>query len=265
MLRTRVIYAVLLLALVAVPAVLGGAPFFLLIAVVGGLATWEHTNLLRQGGYHPLLPLSILVTLLFVARSFWQGVVPLDLVITGAVAGSLLVTLWHRQPQPVTDWALSLAGALYLGLLLGNVVLLRNLDRGLTWLVTGAGAVFAADIGAYFTGRALGRHPWWPRHSPKKTWEGYGAGVVAATLAALGLGVWLVGLKPVEALALGLLIGLVAPLGDLAESMLKRQVGAKDSSQLIPGHGGVLDRIDSLLIALPMVYFWATLLPRWPV
>lgn len=264
MLRTRVISAVVLLALVAVPTVLGGAPFFLLIAVAGGLAAWEYVTLLRQGGYRPLLPVSILVTLLLVARASWQGVLPLDLVVTVVVAGSLLVTLWHQQPNPVTDWALSLAGALYLGLLLGNVVLLRDLDRGLPWLVTGAGAVFAADIGAYFAGRAWGRHPWWPRHSPKKTWEGYGAGVAAAALVALGLGVWLIGLRPLEALSLGLLIGAVAPLGDLAESMLKRQVGAKDSSQLIPGHGGVLDRIDSLLIALPLVYFWATLLPRWP-
>ena len=117
---------------------------------------------------------------------------------------------------------------------------------------------------AYFAGRAFGRHPWWPRHSPKKTWEGYLAGVAAAALVSGLIGAFLLGLSPLEGIALGLLIGFIAPLGDLAESMIKRQVGAKDSSHLIPGHGGLLDRIDSLLITVPLVFYWAALMPRWP-
>ncbi|MCB0228095.1 MAG: CDP-archaeol synthase, partial [Anaerolineae bacterium] len=134
---------------------------------------------------------------------------------------------------------------------------------GLYWLLLGAIAIWTADATAYFAGRAFGKHPWWPRHSPKKTWEGYLSGAAAATVVTAILGVLLLQLSPLEGAALGLLIGLFAPLGDLAESMIKREVGAKDSSNLIPGHGGFLDRIDSLLITIPIVFYWATVLPRW--
>jgi phosphatidate cytidylyltransferase len=263
-LRTRIISAAVLLVLVAIPAVLGGLPFFLLIGLIGGLGAWEYANLLRQGGHHPSLPLCIFITLLLIVQAYWSSFLSLQLVLAIVVAGSLLAALWQSQPQPITNWGLGLGGALYLGVMLSHFVLLRNLDQGLAWLLVGALPIFAADSGAYFAGRAFGRHPWWPRHSPKKTWEGYLAGAAASSAAAALLGAWLLGMAPVAGALLGLVIGLIAPLGDLAESMLKRQVGAKDSSRLIPGHGGVLDRIDSLLIGLPIAYYWATLFPHLP-
>ncbi len=264
MLRTRVISAAVLLAIVAVPFLLGGWPFLLLIVAAGALGAWEYTSLFRQGGALPLPWLCILLTVLFIVQAQWSHLLPFSALLTLAVIGSLIAVLWHKSPQPATDWALTLAGALYLGWLLNHFVLLRAETDGLYWLLLGALSIWAADVTAYFAGRAFGRHPWWPRHSPKKTWEGYLSGVVAAALVAGLIGAFLLGLSPLEGAALGLLIGLVAPLGDLAESMIKRQVGAKDSSHLIPGHGGLLDRIDSLLITIPLVYYWAALMPRWP-
>lgn len=249
----------MLLALVGVPAALGGLPFLVLVALAAGLATWEYTSLMRQSGHRPILPLSLLAALLLVAQSYWPAALDLRLVATLVVAGSLLATLWHRGPQPATDWAVSLAGPVYLGLTLGHAVSLRNLDQGLQWLVLAAVPIFVADSAAYFTGRAIGRHPWWPRHSPKKTWEGFLAGLVTSALVVPPLALWLVGLPWINGLALGLLMGLLPPLGDLAESMIKRQAGVKDSSRLIPGHGGALDRLDSLLISFPLVYYWAVL------
>ena len=263
MLRTRVISAIVLLAIVAIPLILGGLPFFLLVAATGLVASYEFVTLFRKGGHGPMLIVAGLLALAFIAQAQWPALFPLAPLLTVAVVGSLLASLWNKSPHPASDWTLTLAGALYVGWLLNHFVRLRAEDQGLYWLLLGAIAIWTADATAYFAGRAFGKHPWWPRHSPKKTWEGYLSGAAAATVVTAILGVLLLQLSPLEGAALGLLIGLFAPLGDLAESMIKREVGAKDSSNLIPGHGGFLDRIDSLLITIPIVFYWATVLPRW--
>lgn len=263
MLRTRVISAAVLLAIVAVPLILGGLPFFLLVAAIGLLAIREFVVLFRQGGHSPLLIVAGALTLAFIAQAQWPQALPVGPLLTAAVVLSLIASLWNKSDHPASDWTLTLAGALYIGWLLNHFVRLRAVDQGIYWLLLGAMAIWTADATAYFAGRAFGKHPWWPRHSPKKTWEGYLTGAVAAMVVTAALGVLALHLSPLEGAALGLLIGLAAPLGDLAESMIKREVGAKDSSQLIPGHGGLLDRIDSLLITIPIVFYWATVLPRW--
>lgn len=257
MLRTRVISAAVLLVIVSILAILGGWPLLALVILMAGLASWEYVRLLRLGGHQPSMALTILFSALFVAQAQWPDLLPLDLLLALVVVGFLLLALWHKSPQPITDWALSLAGVLYLGWLLSYLVRLRLQPLGLSWLIMAALMVWTADVSAYFAGRAFGRHRWWPRHSPKKSWEGYLAGALVTTLVGALAGYAIIGMAWIEGLLLGLLVGLIAPLGDLAESMLKRQVGAKDSSTLIPGHGGVLDRIDTLLVALPIVFYWS--------
>lgn len=264
MLATRVKSAAILFAIVIIPALLGGLPFFALVALITALASDEFNKLLRSGGHYPQAWLVISLSLLFIVQAQWATLLPLPLLLTGIVIGTLLLSLWHQSPQPVTDWALMLAGSLYLGWLSGHAITLRTLPNGLTWLALGAFMVWAGDVSAFFAGRAWGRHRWWPRHSPKKSWEGYIAGALATMLVGLLGGHYWVGLGWLEGSVLGALVGLVVPLGDLAESMLKRQVHAKDSGTTIPGHGGVLDRIDTLLIALPLVFYWASAMPRWP-
>ena len=265
MLRTRAKSAAVLVVVVGLPAILGGWPFLGLVALAAGLGAWEFSKLFRQGGYQTSGALAAGLSLLFIAQARWPDLLPLSLVLTLAVLASLLLTLWHRSPQPASDWALTLAGALYAGWLLGHAVSLRALPDGLAWLALAVLMVWAADVSAYFAGRAFGRHPWWPRHSPKKTWEGYLAGVLAATLVAAILARLVLQINLLEGVLLGAVVGVLAPLGDLAESMFKRQVGVKDSSNLIPGHGGILDRIDTMVITIPLVYYWATLVPRYPM
>lgn len=260
MLRTRVISAIILVAIIAGPVLLGGLLFWLLITLVALLAAWELAGLFhRSDRYHPSVPLCLLLAVLLASQAQWPDLLPLPWILAAIVPGSLLLSLWRQSPEPATDWALSLACALYPGLMLGYFIQLRALDQGLWWLLVGALSVMAADVAAYFGGRAFGQHLWWPRHSPKKTWEGYLSGVAGSVVVSSALGVWWLSLPLVEATLLGLLIGTIAPLGDLAESMIKRQAGAKDSSTLIPGHGGILDRIDSLLIGVPLTFFWATI------
>ena len=127
-------------------------------------------------------------------------------------------------------------------------------------MVTVALVTWITDSGAYFIGRSLGRHKLWPRVSPKKTWEGLIGGLVVGTIAAALLAPWLIERHDLVAgRDLGLAIGIAGPFGDLSESLFKRQVGAKDSSNLIPGHGGFFDRIDSFIFVGPVVYLLATL------
>jgi phosphatidate cytidylyltransferase len=119
-----------------------------------------------------------------------------------------------------------------------------------TWII---------DSAAFVVGKAIGRHPCAPYLSPKKTWEGMVGGWIGGVVATILLGYWLVDLHWPHGLALGALVATVAPFGDLAKSMVKRQMGVKDFSALIPGHGGMFDRIDSLLFVAPVIYYYVTM------
>jgi phosphatidate cytidylyltransferase len=267
MLRTRVLSAAVLIPIVAVLAWFGGEWFALLIAVLAALAVWEFGQMMRQGGYAPNPFMGLGLTLLLVANAWLvEGTLFAPLVVL-----ALLVSLsWQLLKGPsgteTADWALTLGGALWTGGLLGYFVLLRQQPAGpepyagLRWVVVACLTTWINDTGAYFVGVRWGRHKCCPYLSPKKSWEGTVAGWLSGVLTGLGLGLWLLELAVWQALLLGILIATVAPLGDLAVSMAKRQVGVKDSGNLIPGHGGALDRIDSLLFVAPVVYYvWAWL------
>ena len=155
-------------------------------------------------------------------------------------------------------WAWTIAGILYVGWLLSFLVSLR-LDAGRGWLYLALFVTFGSDTAAYFIGKAIGRHKLAPQISPGKTWEGAIAGVFGAAIVSflftlntplqLPLSYW-------QAILLGVLVSVFGQFGDLAESLLKRNFGVKDSGNLMPGHGGLLDRMDSVLFAGVVVYFW---------
>jgi len=146
-------------------------------------------------------------------------------------------------------------GAIYLGIILGQAVSLRLRPNGLWWLLFAILITWANDSAAYFVGVTLGKHKLWPRLSPKKSWEGTIGGWVGAALAAVFLIYILpITMPPLYAALVGAVAGVLALAGDLSISMLKRQVGVKDSGKLFPGHGGMLDRLDSILFVIPFVY-----------
>jgi phosphatidate cytidylyltransferase len=180
------------------------------------------------------------------------------------VLGLVLPLVRTTDPFGATQrLGLSLLGVLYFGFLTGHIVLLRAGDDGWRWVLFTVFTAMGSDSGGYFAGRALGRHKLAPTVSPSKTVEG-GVGAIAgamviAVLCKLVI-LPLIGLR--EAMALGAVVSVLAQLGDLCESALKRAFGAKDSGWIIPGHGGILDRLDSLLFPIVFAYYYAAL-PRF--
>jgi len=266
MLRTRVISAAVLIPLVAAATYAGGWVLAAVLFVVAVRAAYELTQLMAGAGYRPSLVVSAMVIAAWLVVARFPDLHLTGAVLTAAVLGSLI---WYllRPPvgHPTQSWAVTVGASLWLGWLLSHFVLLRELSPifglgiGTRWLVVTFLATWVNDSAAYFVGKAVGRRPFAPYLSPKKTWEGTVGGWIGGVAATLLLGHWLVDLPWLHGLALGALVATAAPLGDLAKSMVKRQMGVKDFSALIPGHGGMFDRIDSLLFVAPVVYYYVIL------
>lgn len=258
-----------LTALIGIPVVLacgwlGGWWAFAACAFLVGLGAYELQRMMLHEGYRPLIIISAALSLLFLIASMLPH--QRSLLLAVGLSLALLVTfpiLFFRKQLDgaVVDWSLTLAIAIYLGWPLSLILMLRGfqigLSSGLWWLLTLLLGVWGFDTGAFFAGHFLGRHKLAPNISPGKTWEGVLGGLVFSVAAALLFTVRPLGVNWLLAILLGLLIGVAATLGDLAESLIKRQTHVKDSGMIMPGHGGILDRIDSLLFAVIVVYFFA--------
>lgn len=262
MLVERVLAALIMVA-VGAPAVwLGGYYYFLVITVFVGLAAWEYAGIFRGMNFCPATWLIVMgtVTLLGVRTYFPAWAIP------SLTALILVAMLWHLLAyergcsSAATDFAITLGGFVYFGWVGAYLIALRFLPNGLGWFLLILPSVWISDTAAYFIGKSWGKTPLAPRLSPRKTWEGYWAGVLGGTLAGAGLA-WLMehllSLPVVwwQGGAIGLLLSILVTLGDLGESMFKRQAGLKDSSNLIPGHGGFFDRIDGWLWAAAIGYY----------
>lgn len=263
MLRTRALSAILLLIPVAVLLWLGGIPWLVAIVLVGVVGVNELFVSLRRSGQRPLVAVGMLSASSMPIAAYTDPTMALLApLVTLTIMLSLVIVLVRRDVRhTLGDWAVSVAAALYVAMLLAHFVALRQRDFGLQWILLAFVCTWVCDSAAYLVGKAIGRRPFAPRISPHKTWEGTLGGVATAALAGL-LAVPLVGLAIAASLVLGCAIAIIAVVGDLAESFLKRQLGIKDFSSLIPGHGGVLDRLDSLLFAVPFVYYVAVWLGR---
>lgn len=265
MLIQRLLVAIVLLPLGLGVIHLGGPVYALVIALLLAVAAWEYTHLFEAGGYRPAWFL-IVPGVLLVLFGRYQDNLRLEAgLLTAVILVSMtyhLLTYERGRDQAGTDFAITLAGVLYLGWLGAYFISLRALPDGKWWLLLALPGVWLADSGAFFIGRRFGRTKLSPRLSPHKTWEGYLGGVVVGVVgSALLAAVWRVGAGPESLITpwrgalLGGLLAVITPLGDLGESMLKRQVGVKDSGRLLPGHGGAFDRIDSWLWGMAIGYY----------
>lgn len=263
-LRLRLRSAVVAMPLVVASVIVGGLPFLVLVAVCAAIAAMEGAAIFRGRGLHPPAVLAATLALLLVLTTAAPHLLPANGVVALAALGVLLTFVWRRLRgaawrRAALEASLAAYAALYVGGLLRYAVLLRELPQGLVWSAAVLLGTWGTDTAGYLVGRRWGRHRLAPAISPGKTWEGALAGLAAALAAVAIVAPWLrLGLG--STLALGLLVGVAAISGDLFESALKRAAGVKDAGHLMPGHGGLLDRIDSLLFVVAACYGYAVLL-----
>jgi phosphatidate cytidylyltransferase len=292
-LRTRLLTAAVLGPIIVAIFLVGEPWMSVLVGVAAFLALVELVGLLDAAGHQPPQMLAILAGIAITAAGLVTtndesvGGLVSHLVTAldppGLVAAALIATVLllaaaaFTRPDPragFMTWAMTSFGVAYVGLLLPMIVLVAHLapaggspstpvgpiglPSGVAWGLTLLLVVWGYDTGAYLTGRWLGRRRLVEHISPSKTVEGLAGGLVVGTLGA-GIGALLIGLEPWHPLIIGPLVGLAAQAGDLAESMLKRAADRKESGFLVPGHGGILDRVDSFLFAAPVLAGYALL------
>jgi phosphatidate cytidylyltransferase len=238
-----------------------GAPIWVFgttVVLVAALGQWEFTGMFERAGVRVFRALGLVGGTL-VTASF---ALPISerAVLTGVLLLALSALLWPPQGGRI-DWAgavVTVFGIGYVNWLLGYAFWLRDLESGEEWVLLLVWVTWLGETAAYLVGSAVGRHPLAPAVSPKKTVEGAVAQLVVSGLAAVIARAWFFpALSLPGALLVGLLLGVAGQVGDLVESALKRSVGTKDTGRLIPGHGGVLDRVDSLLFNTPVLFYYA--------
>jgi len=260
---TRLLTAAVLAPVLWVTIKLASVWVFVGVAIAVILAaSWECYRMLRAGGHEPLVGLGIVATLGVLASFAVPGgaVTPGHVVVATVLGATAAVMSARESPRRMLD---SLSATLL------PVILIASTMGYVLWLRHAPGAdgtdivlllflcIICGDTAAYYVGSAFGRHRMAPTISPRKTWEGFAGAIVGSTVGALVAHAWFYQRLPLShALALGVILGAAGALGDLAESVVKRACGVKDSSGVLPGHGGWFDRTDSLLFAAPILYHY---------
>ncbi|RJX27150.1 MAG: phosphatidate cytidylyltransferase [Desulfurivibrio sp.] len=235
--------------------------FWLVITVISLLAANEFFAICLQHEERPLRPLLVAISLLPVAVTWLQRI---DLVHAAFIATLMLLAVLAvftaaRLEKPFDLLLKASFGAMYTGLFTAHLILFMALPAGASWLLFLTTITAASDTGAYFTGMSLGRHKLCPSISPKKTVEGLAGGMLCGTGFALLVAFFLFDEVHLGRLAAAaLFLSALGVVGDLVESLLKRSMGVKDSGAILPGHGGILDRADSLLLTAPVLYYLVT-------
>lgn len=250
-LQVRTTSALVMVIVGAVAVLLGGAPFGLLVALATGLMIWELARLTAPMASLDAVGLGLGAALCLIVETLFGGFTFAFLVLPG-----LAIAFTPRRDAQI-------AGLYALGLMLsGHTLISLRAEAGTAGLLWLIGIVIAADMAGYFVGRSVGGAKFWPAISPKKTWSGTMAGWGAAFV--LGLLFWVFGPGGLGLILLSPVLAFAGQMGDIAESWLKRRAGVKDSSALIPGHGGVLDRFDAMTGAAVALFILSPLL-GWPV
>ena len=232
------------------------AAWFVLVAVVLLIAQYELYSTLARRGYRPATPLGLAGGAVLLAGAYWRGTEALSFGLGLTFVGAFLWFLVDTNRDRVTsNIAATILGVVYVPLLGAHAILMRSLADGIALTIAFIGVVAFYDIGAYASGSFFGKHKIAPEVSPSKTWEGAAGATVFVFGMALLIGPHLGPFDVGSSALLAACAALLAPLGDLGESMLKRDLDVKDMGTLLPGHGGALDRVDALLFVAPAAYW----------
>jgi phosphatidate cytidylyltransferase len=257
MLRHRILTSVVGVPLLIAVIWFGEPWFSLLIAAMAGVAGWEFYRLAIGAKVQPLTYFGIASIVLFIAIPHCPYTSAATILISSTIVISLVWLLFrHSRDQAFTNWAWTLAGIFYIGWMFSYWIRLRGLEIGRELVFLAMFTTFASDTGAFFIGRTWGKRSLAPSISSGKTWEGAIGGLlcsiavsfIIAAIFRLPFSYWQIALA-------GFIISVLAQFGDLVESLLKRNTGVKDAGKLVPGHGGMLDRIDSLIFTGVIVYY----------
>ncbi len=257
-----------IISLISIAAIiLGSIPLFVLLVIIITLCSREFVKILRYKGFHPSLSIILFSAIVFATLTFFHRFDMVPSMLTLTIMASFLTVLFRGRQPYIVNVATTTLGALYCGWLPCHILLIRQigLDRvaafqfapseGLSFLMFVFLAVALTDIGAYYFGVRFGKHKLAEVISPKKTIEGAIGGAACAILVSI-LGIFYIDISLCQAIIGGILITLSAQLGDLSESLIKRDAGVKDSSDILPGHGGMLDRFDGYIFAIPVAYYF---------
>lgn len=261
-LAQAVVTALILLGLIIIFNLIGENGFFFLALTVVTIALFELFDMLTQTGRRASLPFGVACGVALISVAYWTRASTtaawLLFVLSITVYGSFLLALRSgRGKSPASDAAWTVFGVAWIAGGGAAAVSMLRLSNDGTFLLTAFVLITALDdIGGYFAGTTFGRHRLAPSISPAKSWEGWVGGMVASLLGGALFGWLLQDLSLLQGLGLALISSLLAPAGDLSESLVKRQIGVKDSGRLLPGHGGLLDRLDAIVFCAPAAYLY---------
>ncbi|GAA4284953.1 phosphatidate cytidylyltransferase [Brevibacterium daeguense] len=260
-------------AAIGVGVVLGGSvlasllfypPSFVVLTLIGVMAAmWELANALSRSGSVVARVPTMTAAACMLAATYFGGREALWVTFTVGTGAVLLFTLFEHRANPVKDVCLSLFALTYVGLGASFVVHMLTFEQGNLLAICFLALVVASDIGGYAFGVMWGKHPIAPSISPKKSWEGYAGSALLSTAVAIGMAWWVFDAPLWTGVVLGVVIPAVATLGDFSESMIKRDLDLKDMGTLLPGHGGVMDRLDSILPTAPVALILFSFLPGY--
>ena len=256
----RMLTGLILGTIVLLCMIKGGLALLAILAIVIAFASKEYVKILNHKGFYPSLKVIYFTEAILAAIVYFER---FDLVASALTICAMCSFAWvlfvGRQPY-IANVATTLLGMVYCGWFPLHLIFLRNLsgngfDSGLGFVILMFISVIATDVGCFYVGTRLGKHKLAPTVSPNKTIEGAIGGVISAVFFAEIIGIY-IGVGWFMSLLLGILCAVFAQIGDLCESLLKRDAGVKDSGDTLPGHGGFLDRTDSYAFAIPIMYYF---------